>query len=117
MSKEIDFIYRLATQKEWFVAEETGVAPGRDIDHKDGYFHLSTRDQVLETADLHFADADDLLALEIPYAPLASQIKFELAPRRGTEFPHLYGALRREHISRAIVLKKTPDGFQFGDEL
>ena len=117
MKQPPDFVYRLASSEEWFVTQETGVAPGREIDHADGYMHLSTRDQALETADIHFADAEDLLALEIPFAPLASQIRFELAPKRGEEFPHLYGALRRRHVARAIRLVKGANGFDFGDEV
>ena len=110
-----EFVYRLASGREWFIAEETGVVPGRDIDHRDGYLHLSRRHQVLPTADKHFADADDLLALEIPFATVADLIRFELAPSRGEEFPHLYGALRAEHVKRAIRLIRRDGGWTFGE--
>ena len=116
MENAPEFVYRLVSPKEWFIARETGVVPGRDIDHRDGYLHLSTRDQALETANIHFKDAEALLALEIPLAPLQSLIRFELAPKRGEAFPHLYGALRAEHVARAINLEKTQAGFAFGDE-
>ena len=114
MSENTEFVYRLATQAEWIATEETGVAPTRDIDKRDGYIHLSTRAQLIETANLHFAGVPDLLALEIPLAALADQVTFELAPKRGEKFPHLYGALRREHIARAISLVADDEGFQFG---
>ena len=113
--KTPEFVYRLATAQEWAEAEKTGLVPLREIDERDGYVHLSTRAQVLETANIHFADARDLLALEIPLAEIAEAVKFELAPKRGEAFPHLYSVLRREHASRAIPLVKTPDGFRFGD--
>lgn len=109
------FVYRLATAQEWFIAQETGVAPTREIDERDGYMHLSTFDQALETARLHFAGAMDLLALEISLDEIASQVKFELAPKRGEKFPHLYGALRTEHINRAIRLEPANGGFKFGE--
>ncbi len=111
------FIYRLATAQEWFIARETGIAPTRDIDEQDGYMHLSTFDQALETARLHFAGATDLLALEISLDEIADQVKFELAPKRGEKFPHLYGALRTEHIKRAIRLNPTDEGFDFGENV
>ncbi len=112
-----EFVYRLATATEWFAAQESGAVPTRDIDKRDGYIHLSTREQVIETATLHFADAEDLLALEIPFAGIADQAKFELAPKRGELFPHLYGALTAAHVARAIKLNKTDAGFRFGDAL
>ncbi len=112
-----EFVYRLATAEEWAAAVKSGVAPTRDIDERDGYFHLSTRAQTLETARLYFADAEELLALEIPLHEIAAATKFELAPKRGEEFPHLYGALTVTQVSRAIRLLRTADGFVFGEAL
>ncbi|MEO1135011.1 MAG: DUF952 domain-containing protein [Pseudomonadota bacterium] len=110
-------VYRLVTQTEWRESEKSGVVPLREIDRRDGYIHLSTRSQVLETARLHFAGADDLLALKIARAPFGDAIKFELAPKRGEAFPHLYGVLRRNHVSAAIRLVRVREAFAFGDPL
>jgi uncharacterized protein (DUF952 family) len=112
-----DFVYRLATATEWDAAMLGGVVPSRDIDKRDGYMHLSLRDQVLETARLHFAGTPDLLVLEIPFAPVASLVKFELAPKRGSRFPHFYGALTAKHVARAIRLDPDGDSFIFGEAL
>ena len=112
-----EFVYRLASVEEWDETKATGAAPRREIDRKDGYFHLSAYEQVLETADLHFQHAKILLALEIPLAPITAQVKFELAPKRGEYFPHFYGVLRREHIKRAIMLTNDGGEFSFGDEV
>lgn len=109
-----EFVYRLATAAEWRAAQGSGVVPEREIDAKDGYMHLSTREQVLETARLHFAGADDLLALEIPLAPVAQDVKFELAPKRGEAFPHLYRTLRCEDVAAVISLERDGEAFRFG---
>jgi len=116
MTETHKFVYRLATKQEWFIAQETGIAPTREVDERDGYMHLSTRDQALETARRHFVGATDLLALEISLDEIATQVKFEMAPKRGEKFPHLYGALRTEHIRRAIRLEPTNSGFKFGGD-
>ncbi len=116
MNEHHAFVYRLATRAEWAATRETGVAPTREIDERDGYIHLSTREQVIETANLHFAGVADLLALEAPLQPIADKVKFELAPKRGQHFPHLYGELRREYVARALPLIDTGAGFRFGDE-
>ena len=111
------FVYRLATRTEWQAAQESGVVPERDIDTNDGYMHLSTKAQALETAAIHFAGVTDLLALEIPLANIANRVKFELAPKRGEEFPHLYDALRASDVARAIILVSCDSGFSFGEVL
>lgn len=112
-----EFIYRLASAAEWQRARESGAVPKRDIDLKDGYFHLSTREQALETARLHFAGADDLVALEIPVAAVSDKLKFELAPKRGEAFPHYYGDLSSAHVVRAIWIKRDGADFSFGEPL
>lgn len=112
-----DCAYRLASSDEWALAQETGVVPTREIDKRDGYLHLSTREQTLATARLYFADASDLLALEIPFSLVAAAMKFELAPNRGEEFPHLYDILRTDQVACAIRLERDGDSFIFGEAL
>lgn len=109
-----EFVYRLLTPEEWRAALDTGVVPTRRIDRREGYVHLSTREQALETARLYFADAADVLALEIPISAIEKDLKFELAPKRGEAFPHLYGVLRTDHVARVIPLERAGDGFEFG---
>ena len=112
-----EFVYRLATGAEWAEAQKIGRVPLRSIDEKDGYIHLSSRDQLLETARLHFAGENDLLALEIPLHPIASHVKFELAPKRGEAFPHLFASLEVSWVSQALRLVPAKDGFIIGDPL
>ncbi|KAK1633854.1 hypothetical protein BDP81DRAFT_62081 [Colletotrichum phormii] len=67
--------------------------PLSDLDRNDGFIHLSTAKQVLNTANLFFATSTTLHLLKLPYAPLASSTKWEFPPS-GTfpsAFPHLYG--------------------------
>lgn len=108
-----DFLYRLVTVDEWRAAQESGTVPLREIDERDGYVHLSTKTQVIETANLHFADADNLLALEIRFDAIAANIRFELAPKRGEAFPHLYGVLYKNYVRRALRLARSEHGFAF----
>lgn len=112
-----EFVYRLATGAEWAEAKKTGRVPLRSIDEKDGYVHLSTRDQLLDTARLHFAGENDLLALEIPLHPIENHVKFELAPKRGEKFPHLFSSLDVSWVKQALSLVSANDGFVIGDPL
>lgn len=117
MADDQTYVYRLAQLTEWRAAQESGEIPLRDIDRVDEYFHLSTRAQLLETARLHFADANDLVALAIEAAALGDQLKFEWAQKRGEAFPHYYGALHVKQVRRVIALVKTKTGFEFGGDL
>ncbi|MEX6633081.1 DUF952 domain-containing protein [Hyphococcus lacteus] len=110
-------VFRLATLDEWNSAQVNGLVPEREIDTRDGYMHLSTRDQALETANIHFKGVKDLLLLEIPAAPIAKFLKYELAPKRGDAFPHLYSSLRVTDVERAVRLIETGNGFEFGEPL
>ncbi|MHA7871878.1 MAG: DUF952 domain-containing protein [Hyphococcus sp.] len=111
------FVYRIAARAEWAEAQQTGSVPLREIDQADGYVHLSTREQLLETARLHFPGARDLLALEIPVERIASNLRFELAPKRGEAFPHLYAPLDTNSVARVFALVSDGGGFRFGDEI
>jgi len=110
-------VYRLATQGEWAVAQESGYVPLRPVDEKDGYIHLSIREQLLETAQRHFVGVTDLLALEIPLDVIAEKVKFEMAAKRNALFPHLYDRLAAKDVAQVIKLLPDGDSFKFGDPL
>lgn len=114
MNTDNQRLYRIASRAEWRAAQAAGVVPEREIDKRDGYMHLSTREQVLETARLHFAGSDDLLALEICGAQCADAVKFELAPKRGEAFPHLYRPLKSEEIVDVVAIIRDGTAFRFG---
>ncbi|KAK1512243.1 hypothetical protein CPAR01_06667 [Colletotrichum paranaense] len=69
--------------------------PLSDLDRNDGFIHLSTAEQVLNTANLFFSSATSLYLLKLPYAPLAASgsMKWEFPPsgKFPSAFPHLYG--------------------------
>ena len=111
MNEEI--YYRLALPEEWDSACASGEVPRRQIDIDDGYFHLSTGTQLIETANLHFAAHQVLVALAFRAETLADHIKMELAPKRQQYFPHYYGALQTKDVAEVLTLEKA-EGGSFG---
>ena len=110
------FAYKLAPAAVWREARVSGVVAWSRDDMRDGFMHLSTRAQLLESARRHFAGADDLVALEIALADIADRVRFEMAPKRGEAFPHLYGELPARLVRRALRMTRRPDGaFVFAD--
>ena len=86
-------IYKIATAADWADAEFTGTFAGSAHDQGDGFIHFSTAAQLAETLRLHYAGIDGLLLIAVDDAALGAALKWEHAPSRGEDFPHLYGAL------------------------
>ncbi len=108
-------LYKIVSGAEWRAAQSAGLVAWSAVDRRDGFMHLSTAAQVLETARLHFSGAQDLVALKIDPCRLAGAIRFE--PRRGGDlFPHLYGDLSVDAVMRVRPLSESADGFRFADE-
>ena len=99
-----DCVVKLITTADWPTACVAGAVPWSDLDHADGFMHLSGPDQFLETANLHYTAHHRVLALIISVAPIAANLKWELAPKRGVKFPHLYGTCPLHAVTRIDVL-------------
>jgi uncharacterized protein (DUF952 family) len=85
-------VYKIVTRQAWQAAEATGAFDGAAIDVKDGYIHLSTAAQAVDTARLHFQGQTDLILVGFDAEALGSKLIWE--PSRGGQmFPHLYGTL------------------------
>lgn len=101
--------YKILTAAEWQILDTTGRFDGAPVDLADGYIHMSSADQVAETAAKHFAGQDDLILATVDLAALGDAVKWE--PSRGGQlFPHLYGALSRTAIITAVPLPLGTDG-------
>jgi uncharacterized protein (DUF952 family) len=99
-------IYKICPATMWRQAEAAGSFEGAPVDHADGFIHFSTAEQVVETAERHFAGQDGLLLVAIDEAKLGPALKYEVS-RGGALFPHLYGALP---VSAAVWAKPLPLG-------
>ena len=108
-----DVVYKLVSAEDWRRAEREGVVAPSDVDRRDGFIHLSGPDQTLDTADRHFAEVRDVVALEVPLAAIAAAVRFEPAPKRGALFPHLYGVLETAAVSRVRPLVRVDGRFRF----
>ncbi len=112
-------VYRLMTRDEWEKAARDGAVSYGALDRRDGFLHLSTLEQMFETAQKYFAGRSDMLAIEIPCAVIMNDLKFEpVAERGGALFPHLYGPLPTAAVTRALLLNvDASGGFVLGDEV
>ncbi len=102
-------IFKIFRPSEWQTLHENGTTAGAPIDVLDGYIHFSTAEQVVETAEKHFADAGDLMLLALDTDALGDALKWE--PSRGGQlFPHLYRDLALADILWARPYPKSETG-------
>ncbi|MEM6410602.1 MAG: DUF952 domain-containing protein [Pseudomonadota bacterium] len=109
MSKE-QVVFKILSADDWCVADAEGVSRTA-LDERDGYVHLSTRDQVGETLALHYARASDVRLLEYSLDAVEVMGPVRWEPSRGGDlFPHLYGALKISEATRTWVLSLDSRG-------
>ncbi len=86
-------IYKIFRRPEWDTLARDGASTGAPVDLRDGYIHLSTAQQVMDTAARHFAGESDLVLVAVAADRLGPDLRWEPS-RGGALFPHLYRPLR-----------------------
>jgi uncharacterized protein (DUF952 family) len=99
-------IYKIAPRALWDSAVEAGVFAGAPIDVADGFIHLSTADQVRETAARHFTGQADLVLVAFDGGAFGEALRYEVS-RGGALFPHLFAPLP---VSAALWVRSLPVG-------
>jgi uncharacterized protein (DUF952 family) len=106
-------LYRILPVGDWRAAQAAGAFDGSAHDRRDGFIHLSTPQQVRETAARHYAGQTDLVLLSVIGDKLMAlrpgALKWEVA-RGGDRFPHLYASLPLGAVERAQPLPLGADG-------
>jgi uncharacterized protein (DUF952 family) len=104
-----NLIYHMCRAEEWEAAQASGRYPGSSQDQADGFIHFSTAAQIVESAARHRTGQRGLLILEVDGARLGSALRWEKS-RGGDLFPHLYGALPVEAVTRSSSLPLGANG-------
>ena len=111
-------IYKILTHTEWEAANKLGYVK-TDLDNKDGFVHCSTAKQLALTLHLYFKEEKSVVLCEIDECDLnRSEYFFEknLSNNRSEqEFPHIYGKLSIEQISKTWKLERN--AFQIPKEI
>ena len=90
-------VYKIFRRPEWDALVRDGFTRGAPVDLADGYIHLSTAQQVMQTAARHFAGESDLVLVAVHTDQLGPALRWEPS-RGGALFPHLYRVLRRSDV-------------------
>ena len=98
-------VFRICRREEWVAAQAAGSFQGSEMDIRDGFIHLSSGRQLLDTLHAHFRDVRDLVVLKVDPVPLAGDLRWEPS-RGGEDFPHLYSPLP---VSAVLEVMPLPD--------
>jgi glutathione S-transferase len=95
-------LFHLALKGDWEQARETGTYQWSTRGMRlveVGFIHCSWQEQVAKTFERFYADAGDVLLLEIDPTRLTAPLRADAIPT-GELFPHLYGHLPIEAVRR-----------------
>ncbi len=102
-------LYKILSQQEWLQVLEAQALAGFGIDLTDGFIHLSSAEQVKETARVYFSGREDLMLVIIDSSSLKASLKWEES-RAGALFPHVYGVIPMAAVLAAEMLPLGVDG-------
>jgi len=85
-----DKVYKIFTESEWNTFQETGQFKGSVDDLRDGFIHLSTKEQVAGVIERYFSGQHPLYIAEFSGPDFLQKLKWEISAS-GDVYPHLYG--------------------------
>jgi uncharacterized protein (DUF952 family) len=109
MTTPHQFVYKVAPRAAWDAACRTGTYEGSADDRRDGYIHLSSREQLAGTLAKHFSGQDDLVLIQFETRALGETLRWEVS-RGGQLFPHLYAGLPTREAMAVHALHSGKDG-------
>jgi uncharacterized protein (DUF952 family) len=110
-------LLHMASRTAWEAARAQGVYRAPSLE-TEGFIHCSTREQILATANRFYHGRRDMVLLELDPRRIDVPIRWEGADPEWGEFPHLYGPLRVDAVSRQWDFAAGPTGdFELPPEL
>ena len=103
-------IFKIVQAADWATAEQAGAFDGSAHDKADGFLHFSTGPQLPETLRLYYAGQNNLVLVAVETDALGAALKWEHAPSRGEDFPHLFAALPLAAVRWARPIGRDGNG-------
>ena len=112
MAETAGLIYKILSVADWEAAQQAGRFAGSSDDRRDGFIHFSDGGQAVATARKYFAGQSDLMLLAVDPARLPD-LRWERS-RDDALFPHLYGPLELDAVTKA---DRLPDDLPVEDAI
>lgn len=75
----------------------------------EGFIHCSTRDQVIQVANIRFRGQTGLVLLSVDTGKIAAEILYENLEGGQQLFPHIYGEINRDAVVQVTEFEPGPD--------
>ncbi len=110
-------LYRIVSLEDWKQTLTQGQVPRCGADERDGFVHLSTQDNFIETANLYYEEVEQPVVLEIDPEVLGDALRWEVVPSRNNQaFPHLYApGVPLSAVRSVATLRMEASGFARGE--
>jgi len=112
----MDSILHLASIDAWLAAVKVGLYHADSLS-TEGFIHCSTPSQIVAVANTFYRGQRGLVLLVIDPSRLQAQLKWEppaepepTHAREGELFPHLYGPLNVDAVTKVIPFEPGADG-------
>ena len=92
------FVYRVLFNKEWERFQKDRIYKGNGLDKISGFLHLSNKQQLKKTINIHYKKKKNLVILKIESKKLNKNLVWEFS-RGGEKFPHLYDELHLDDVT------------------
>ncbi len=103
----MNLLLHITSRPDWELAERDGIYRAASLD-TEGFIHCSTPAQVVGTANRFYRGQTGLVLLVIDAEKLQAEVRYEAAD--GQMFPHLYGPLNVDAVTRVLPLEPGTDG-------
>lgn len=100
-------IFHIAERRIWKQALATGEYRVESLS-REGFIHLSDKNQFVRVANFLFRGQKDLVLLEVDETLLRSELKYD--PVGDEKFPHLYGPLNVNAVVKVHEFAAETDG-------
>ena len=105
-------IYHITSEPEWLAAKKTGSYLPQAY-AQDGFIHCSKKEQVVKSANKHFAGHNGLVVLKIDVDHVPSRVIEENLDGGAELFPHIYGPLPVTAVIGTAPLMYSENSFVF----
>ncbi len=105
---ETELIYHAAVASEWEARSSDRYEPSGYA--SEGFIHLSSADQLVDTLHRHYPGRRDLVLLAVAPDKVGSRLVWEDLYGSGVEFPHLYGPIELAAVVSVQPIPCDDDG-------
>lgn len=102
-------LLHITTRTAWAAAQTQGYYHAPSLD-TEGFIHCSRPEQVLLPANAMFRGQTDLVLLCLDPTRLQAPVVDEDCYASGQTFPHLYGRLNLDAVTRVVDFPPGPNG-------